>query len=191
MFGKGKEKKQEKKQKEKKKSKDGGGLFGGILGKVGVDVEKDDSVDEAKIKERRMMIFKTWEWVRKEVDRGSQLYLQNGDPAVLQEYVARPAYDAMIAHLDSLAKQGILWAQPERKIKTEAKLEFVSEKLNSQDQPIEFIVRERFRDFSVYRTSGGDVVAPGREHVIQGKIEVKNGDQFKLISVTEIKEASL
>ena len=123
-----------------KKKKEKKGLFGGILEKVGVDVEKDDTADVAQSKERRELIFKTWEWVRKEIDRGSQLYLQNGDPSVLQEYVARPAYDAMIAHLDSLASQGIIWSQPERKSKTGAKLEFISEKLNSQDQPVESLL---------------------------------------------------
>jgi hypothetical protein len=161
---------------------------GGFLKMLGIEAEKAPSEEETGKAERQAKIVLAWKYLRDRIDRGVSEYLQTGNSQALQEYVARPAQDTLIAHLDGLRGSGVSWAQPDRPTQTSPEYEVVSEQLNSKGQPTAFVIRETFSDYSILRAANGqERQADGGKRSIQAKVEVEGGQHFRLLEVIEVK----
>lgn len=154
---------------------------------LGIEAEKAPSEEDVHREERHRKIVLAWKYLRDRIDRGSYEYLRSGDSRPLQDFVTRPALDSLIAHLDKLREHELFWEQPERMTRTEPRYEVISEQLDSKNQPTTFIVQETFSDRSVLSGAGMEKAAPGDTHSIQAKVEVIDGQHFRLLSVIEVK----
>jgi hypothetical protein len=165
---------------------------GGFLKMLGIEAEKAPSEEETSKSDRQAKIVLAWKYLRDRIDRGVAEYLQTGDSQILREYVARPTQDTLIAHLDRLRGSGLAWIQPDRVAQTDPQFEVISEELNSKGQPTSFVIRETFSDYSMIRAADGqERAAGGEKRSIQAKVEVEGGQHFRLLSVIEVKGATI
>jgi hypothetical protein len=175
----------------KKKGKKQAG--GGWLEKIGIKAEKLPTEDEHKRAERHATIERVWKYLRDRIDRGAIEYFRTGSTDILREFVGRPALDSMLEELERLRNAGVYWVQPDRGARTNPRYAIISEKLNKNNQPERFVIQERFVDHSVLRAVDGNAekACEGVERVIQATVEVKGGRDFKLLSVIQVKGATL
>ena len=150
----------------------------GLLDKVKekmVVVEDDGSQREALEQE----VGEMWAWLRTQLDRASLLYLQTGDPdhpkGSLQQCLAGRAYEAVIAHLDAMRAQGVIWRFEDRDQRANQRLRVEDPVGNT------YVVTEYFRDFSQTELWSSDDqlvderTADGREQAIRATITVDEG----------------
>jgi len=165
----------------------------GLLGSLGIKAEKAPSQTAAEDQRRHEAIKKAWGFLRRQIDSGVEEYFRSGYTDRLRDYVARPASDLLFSELEKLRSSGIYWTQPDRPTATQPKVEVIRERLNEHRQPVEFTVQERFKDHSVYRSMSGGVerVCEGKERVIQATVEVQDGQHYKLLSIIEVRGATL
>jgi hypothetical protein len=165
----------------------------GLLGTLGIKAEPLPSSEDKTRDERHKKIAQAWTYLRDRIDRGIAAYFSEGSAQKLAEHVERPALDALVAELDRLRDAGVVgWAQPDRATVTQPQYKVISEELNEAMQPTKFVIEERFKDFSELRSRAGATErCPGTERVIQASVSVLRGTEFKLVSVIEVREATL
>jgi hypothetical protein len=171
------------------KKKEKGGLMGKLLG---VKAKPAPSQDDEERKVRHDRIGRAWAFLRYQIDEAAKEYQSTGSSQKLQQFVERPALDALTKELDKLREAGVVWEQPDRPAVTEPKLEVIDEELNQRNQPVQFVIRERFRDYSVlHDPQGAEKRCPGEERVIQATVNITNGTEFTLQHVIEVRSATL
>jgi hypothetical protein len=167
--------------------------------RLGLKVEKVPTQEEAVERGLHDQIILAYGYVRDRIDRGCHHYYRSGSFAKLEEFVGRPALDQMCDRLAMLRSANIYWQQPDRTSRTQPDPRVIPSglKLDSDGRPLEFVVEERFLDFSVHKrlSEGGrftiDGQCPGTPRAIQSKVTVRNGNEFKLVEVIEVKGATL
>lgn len=167
----------------------------GLLDRIpGIQTEAVPTADQQEATERHDKIRMAWQYLRDRIDKATKHYYATGSFDKLEEFVERPALDLMKEHLTRLRNEGVYWEQPTRQQITEPRIRVVSEELNKRGQPTNFIVEERFKDFSVYSRLQGDGTylqdarADGRERTIQAHVVVRNATDFRLVSVIEVEQ---
>jgi hypothetical protein len=164
----------------------------GFLSLLGIEAEKAPSTDEKAKAERQAKVVLAWQYLRDRIDRGVLEYLQSGDSQIIRDHVAQPVQGKMIDHLDRLRANGLVLQQPDRSTRTKPRFEVVSEQLNAKGMPTSFVIRENFTDFSVLQaTNGQESSAGGRDRAIQAKVEVEDGQHFRLLEIIEVKGATI
>lgn len=164
----------------------------GFLSLLGIEAEKAPSDDDKAKAERQAKIILAWQYLRDRIDRGVLEYLQSGDSEIIRSHVAQPVQEKMIRHLDNLRSNGLLLEQTDRSTRTKPRFEVVSEQLNSKGMPTMFVIRERFTDFAALRAANGqENSAGGQDRAIQAKVEVEDGQHFRLLDVIEVKGATI
>ena len=169
---------------------------GGFLSALGVKTEPVATVADKKVAEREEQIKVAWKYLRSRIDLAIHEYYRSGTFEKLEEFVERPALDALKQELHALRSENIFWQQPKRQAATEPEYVVVHVELNKQKQPVKFVIRERFKDFSLHqRVVDGELVpessAPGTERVIEATVSVRDGSSYKLHSVRQVRSASL
>lgn len=168
---------------------------GGLLSTLGITVEQTGGEhDEERDLLKRLEVH--WTYLRGQIDKAVANYYETGEFRMLELYAERPALDLLREELGNLRERGIVWSMPNRKQKAQTQVTVVSRNLNAQGIPTEFVVRERFRDFSVYQLYDGERAleearADGDETVIEATVRVHRGSKCTLTNVTLIPEAAL
>lgn len=166
--------------------------MGNILKAIGVETEEAPTEKESEKKKREDTIILAWRWLRDQIDKDVDQYLRTGDRGQLQQRVGSPAIDALVPYLDDLREKGLLWSRGSDMVRKEAKVEVVSAELNKHKQPTSFVVRERFRDESVISGPGGQQSkCQGKERVLQAKVEVIDGQDYRLMNVIQLRGETL
>lgn len=168
----------------------------GFLDIVGVKTEKVATEEDKRGQEMDQNIMLAWKYLRSRIDLAVHEYYRTGKFTKVEQYVERPALDALKQELHTLRAADIYWQQPDRQSTTEPHVTVVSKELNKRGQPTKFVIQERFRDFSVHqRVVDGSLVpdarADGDEHVIQATVTVRNGAEYRLHSVIKVRGAAL
>lgn len=191
MFGKSKKPKNEPAAKASKKKK--GGL-GSKLGKKIGGIEKVKTNDQQAVDKRHHDLIAVWQYVRYYIDVGATEYLTTGNPATLQNHAKGVAYDSIIERLNALKAQGLFIESPDRiaAIKRYS-TSIVDERLDGDDNPIQFTVREVFPDQTIITSSDGkQEQAQGVSRTLQAVVDIthtKNGQDYQLVSVVRFKGA--
>jgi hypothetical protein len=172
------------------------GKRGSLLERVGLQTERVATPSEERDKSRDETIKKAWLYLRGRIDKGIRHYYQTGSWDKLDEFVDRPALDALKQELHTLRQDDIYWEQPDREVNTSPHLTVIDVKTDAEERPIEFVVRERFEDFSVLSHVDGGVATPiahanGDERVMEVTVSVRDGSKFKLRSVRQVSDATL
>lgn len=177
----------------KKSNKQGKKQKKNWLERLGIEAEKVPTEDDKEREARHEKIVLVWKYVRDRIDKGVAEYFRTGSTDTLREFMSRSVLEATLEELEKMRKAGVYWAQPDRAAKTNPTYKVISEKLNKDRQPERFVIQERFEDHSVLRSIQGkaEKVANGTEHVIQATVDVENGSEFTLVSIIEIKGATL
>jgi hypothetical protein len=169
---------------------------GGFAAALGIKTEAVPTATDKVKDERQKKIQLAWDYLRDRIDKSIHDYYRTGTFDRLEQFVERPALDALKSELSELKAQNIYWHQPDRTVTTQRQIKVISEELNKRGQPTRFVIQERFKDFSVHqRIEPGQLVpearAPGTERVILATVNVNNGHEYKLHSVILDKGASL
>ena len=177
-----------------------GGPGGGILSAIGITTEPAATEADKKKAEREEQIKAAWWYLRNRIDGAIHDYYKTGTFSKLEQFVERPALDLFKQELHSLRAANIFWQQPHRKTATEPTYTVVHVDFNKDKQPTRFVIRERFRDFSVHqrvvRRDGEQVLipdssAPGTERVLEATVTVTGGSSYMLHSVRRVRSATL
>lgn len=174
-----------------KKSKKSGG--GGFLNKIGVKTKRAPTEDEKKQFERREALKTSWQFLREQIDKSIFEYMKTGDDSRLQRHVSRPILNAITDELDRLREHNIVWAQPNRDQKTSMELRVIDDTLDPNGMPTEYVIEERFRDYSIYRdiSTREQSQADGKQKVIRAHVKIIDGKNYELTSVQEVVGATL
>lgn len=168
------------------------GALGKLLKVVGVEAEEAPTEKQEEINKKEQKMILAWRWLRDQIDKDVDRYLRTGDRSELEKRIGSPAIDAMLPYLDDLRQKGVLWSRGSDVVRKESQVEVVSAELNKQKQPTSFIVRERFRDQSVISGPGGQKnVCPGTERVLQARVDVIDGQDYKLLNVIQLRGEAL
>lgn len=172
------------------------GKKGGLLKAIGINAEAAPTDDALVKKDRHNKIELAWVFLRDRIDKATHEYYRSGSFQQLEQFVERPALDAMKEELTRLREEGIYWHQPDRPVHTNPQFEVVSEQLNKNGQPTRFVIQERFIDHSAFYLIDGSELQPlaaneGEERVVRATVNVRGGSEFRLHSVIEIKSATL
>jgi len=168
----------------------------GFLDRLGVHVEKVPTPAQERNIDAEDKIKKAWVYLRARIDAGINNYYRKGEWDQLEEFVERPALDALKQELHALRSDNIYWEQPDRKTATEPHLTVMEVKNDVEGRPSEFTIRERFLDFSVLSRVENRSLSPlarseGTERVIEAVVSVREGSKFKLRSVRQVSGATL
>ena len=164
-----------------------------LLNAIGVKTEaKPTDSDRARAEIHATCEDGYW-FLRQMIDKAIMDFYKTGSFDKLEQFVDRPALDAMREKLGELRERQILWMQPDRsKRKPHLKIVESGLVLNRQGLPTRFVVEERFVDRSVHQFfEGGQptqaLECPGRERTIRATVDVRDGEHYTLRSVTEIR----
>lgn len=171
------------------------------LAKLGVNSEQVKSKDEQAADERHTNILLAWQYLRHMIDKGVKEYYATGVSPILEQHVERPTLDALREHLSELRSQGIYWEQPKRRVATSPQPTIVDEHLDSEGVPVQFTIRERFRDFSLFQQLEQDPMtnetrivderrAEGTERAILATVKVLGDENFRLVTVERATDAT-
>lgn len=159
---------------------------------LGVSIEAQPT-EADKVKARRHDNLKLgWAWIRDQVDRGVLEYYQTGKFDRIEQVCESPVRESIKNHLEELRVQNIMWRMPSRQ-ETQPQVAIVDEQLKGSETQ-RYVVRERFRDNSIYQRWDGDHIvgkeqAPGRDRVIEATVLVTKSGEYHLVSVVAIPEA--
>jgi hypothetical protein len=159
-----------------------------LFKKIGVKVEKAPTEDDERALKRHAEEREVWNYIRHQIDLGSQTYLATGETKILSEYLRGSAYQAMIDSLNKLKVAGIKIQENPNAIaeRKNNRFEIVNERLNPNGQPSQFTLRERFQDNTVFYTDDGrQSAANGAERTIQATIDVE-GQNYQVSSVVRV-----
>ena len=166
--------------------------------RFGLKIEKVATQEEVTKQALHDDIILAYGYVRDRIDHGCNAYYRTGEFSKLEEFVGRPALDMMVDRLQALRSANIYWQQPNRAGRTQPEMRVIPAglKLDPEGRPLEFIVEERFLDFSVHkRLVDGqfvtDAECAGAPRAIQSKVVVRDGRDFKLVEVIEVKGATI
>lgn len=169
---------------------------GGILGALGIQTEAVPTESDHRDKDREKNIRLAWKYLRSRIDLSIHEYYRSGKFTKLEEFVERPALDALRQELHTLRSENIFWQQPDRQTLTEPEIVVGPVELNKKGQPTKFTIRERFKDYSVHQRVVDQQLVPdarsdGSERVIEATVTVRNGSEYKLHSVRQVRNATL
>jgi hypothetical protein len=166
--------------------------------RLGLNVSKVPTQEEEIEKGLHDNVLRAYGYLRGRIDKGARHYYSTGSFDKLEEFVARPALDLMCDRLQTLRSANIYWELPNREETTQPDPRVIASglKLDAEGRPIEFVVEERFLDYSVHKrlTDDGKLVvdaeAPGTPRAIQSRVLVTNGTGFKLVEVIAVQGAT-
>jgi hypothetical protein len=169
---------------------------GGVLGALGIQTEAVPTEQDKQTVEREKNIILAWQFLRTRIDVATHDYYRTGNFSKMEEFVERPALDAIKQHLNELRSSNILWSQPDRKAATQWSFKVMNVEMNKKNQPVRFVIRERYKDYSRHQlVVNGQLTegtrARGEERVIEATVTVRNGTDYKLHSVRQVREATL
>jgi hypothetical protein len=155
------------------------GLFDKFKGKL-VEAEVDETETRAALAQT---VGDMWDWLRRSLDAGCEIYLKTGSPEHLQACLTDRAYDDVIAYLDQLRAHNIIWVFPERDSQAQTRVrveEVIGENI--------YIVSEYFRDYSRLEFYQHDRIADvreadGSEKVLRATIQTDNEGNYYISEV--------
>lgn len=155
------------------------GLFDKFKGKL-VEAEVDETETRAALPQT---VGDMWDWLRRSLDAGCEIYLKTGSPEHLQACLTDRAYDDVIAYLDQLRAHNIIWVFPERDSQAQTRVrveEVIGENI--------YIVSEYFRDYSRLEFYQHDRIADvreadGSEKVLRATIQTDNEGNYYISEV--------
>ena len=160
---------------------------------IGIKTEAKPSEVEIAREEIEATCKDGYWFLRQMIDRAIVDFYQTGSYARLEEFVERPALDALKEKLNDLRSRKIAWVQPDR-AKRKPRLDVVPAGLvlNKAGLPTRFVIEERFVDRSQHHHFVGGQVdrtseCPGRERTIRATVDVRNGQDYTLRSVVEVR----
>jgi hypothetical protein len=185
--------------KEAPKAAEAGRGFGRALAKVGVKAEPVPTKRESESHDRHENIRLAWLYLRAMIDKGVKEFYQDGTSPLLDLHVERPVLDALKERLTDLRTQGIYWEQPSRRkmMADYGKIEILEEELDGDGVPVQFKVREVFRDFSFFQRVERDAQTGiatvtdsakaangnGRDEVLIATVRVVGDDIYQLLAI--------
>jgi hypothetical protein len=167
---------------------------GGLLSAIGVKTEVVATEKDKKGDDMKEKVVLAWQYLRKRLDDSILDYYKTGEFTKLEEFAEQPILNALKQELYTLRAANIFWEQPERRIQTQPVIVVGPIDTNSGGQPTKFVIRERFKDFSVHKLVVDDNLVPhsranGEERVIEAVVSVRDGSKYKLHSVRQVRSA--
>lgn len=177
----------------------GQGIAGKALGAVGVKAEAMPSPEDTETASRHQTMVLAWQYLRHMIDKGVKEFYSTGNSPLLEQFVERPTLDALKAYLTNLRAQNIYWEFPKRRAASDQQISVIEEQLDTKRSPIQFTVRERFKDSSFFQLvelgPSGEThvvdarVGEGTERAILATVKVISDSAFQLISISRADHA--
>ncbi len=151
------------------------------ISKTLIEQEEDQAAIERQVTDR---VGEMWEWLRRTLDAGCEYYLKNGDPSKLQDCLTGNAYKEVIAYLDQLRANNIIWEFPQRDLNAQTKIKIEG----IQEDRSHYIITEYIKDYSKLDFFQHDQIvdsrqAHGEERILRATIQTTPDDKYYISEV--------
>lgn len=144
----------------------------------------EENNQEAEQQELAKTVGEMWDWLRRSLDTGCEIYLKTGSDEHLKACLTGNAYKDVIEYLNQLRYNNIIWEYPERDARADTQI--VVE--GSDDVRTHYVITEYFNDYSrleFYQNGqlAAEKQASGEQKILRATIQTDQDGNYYIADV--------